>query len=139
MSVVVGYDGSPGSVRALRTACDVASGANDPVVLVYGAAPPGGSVAGTEYRAHLAALRRIGTAELEEGAATVREAGLEPVEEVIDDEPVTALTAAAQRHGARFIVVGSWGESPLRGALLGATPHKLLHTSPVPVICVPVH
>jgi nucleotide-binding universal stress UspA family protein len=36
-----------------------------------------------------------------------------------------------------MIVVGTYGESPLRGAVLGSTPHKLLHLSPVPVLAVP--
>ena len=26
-----------------------------------------------------------------------------------------------------MIVVGSYGESPIKGAILGSTPHKLLH------------
>ena len=43
---------------------------------------------------------------------------------------------AAERHGARFIVVGGYGESPIRGAILGSTPHKLLHLSDVPVVVV---
>ena len=30
------------------------------------------------------------------------------------------------KHDAR-LVVGTYGESPLRGAMLGSTPHKLLH------------
>jgi nucleotide-binding universal stress UspA family protein len=34
-------------------------------------------------------------------------------------------------------VVGTYGESPLKGAILGSTPHKLLHMSPVPVVVVP--
>jgi len=34
-------------------------------------------------------------------------------------------------------VVGTYGESPLRGAMLGSTPHKLLHWSSRPVLCVP--
>jgi nucleotide-binding universal stress UspA family protein len=35
------------------------------------------------------------------------------------------------------IVVGSYGESPLKGAILGSTPHKLLHISERPVVVVP--
>jgi nucleotide-binding universal stress UspA family protein len=35
------------------------------------------------------------------------------------------------------IVVGTSGESPLRGAILGSVPHKLLHLSERPVLCVP--
>ncbi|EMF52732.1 putative universal stress protein [Streptomyces bottropensis ATCC 25435] len=34
-------------------------------------------------------------------------------------------------------MVGTWGESPMRGALLGSAPHKLLHLSRFPVLCVP--
>jgi nucleotide-binding universal stress UspA family protein len=44
---------------------------------------------------------------------------------------------AASRRRARLIVVGTWGESPMRGALLGSAPHKLLHLSRFPVLCVP--
>jgi nucleotide-binding universal stress UspA family protein len=35
------------------------------------------------------------------------------------------------------IVVGTRGESPIRGALLGSTPHKLLQLSDRPVLVVP--
>lgn len=56
---------------------------------------------------------------------------------MVDDKPAQALLNAAERHDARVIIVGSWGDSPIRGALLGSTPHKLLHLSPVPVLCVP--
>jgi nucleotide-binding universal stress UspA family protein len=38
---------------------------------------------------------------------------------------------------ARVIVVGTRGESPLRGALLGSTPHKLLQLADRPVLVVP--
>jgi nucleotide-binding universal stress UspA family protein len=34
------------------------------------------------------------------------------------------------------IVVGSTAESPLKGALVGSTPHKLIQLSPVPVLVV---
>ena len=43
----------------------------------------------------------------------------------------------ADARDARFIVVGTWGESPIRGAILGSTPHKLLHLSHRPVVVVP--
>lgn len=40
MSVVLGYDESPGAARALRVAIDVAAAFDERLVLVYGAAPP---------------------------------------------------------------------------------------------------
>jgi nucleotide-binding universal stress UspA family protein len=45
--------------------------------------------------------------------------------------------ALADCHSARMIVVGSYRERPLKGAILGSTPHKLLHTAGRPVLVVP--
>ncbi|MEU1485137.1 universal stress protein [Streptomyces sp. NPDC005752] len=135
MSVVLGYDESPGAARALRTAIEVAAAYGEPLVLVYGAAPPGPT--GEEYRAHYDAIREAGRAGLEHAVAAAEEAGVPTTVEVIDMSPAQALIEAASRHGARVIVVGTWGESPIRGALLGSVPHKLLHLSTVPVLCVP--
>ena len=54
MTVVLGYDESPGAEEALRVAIDVAKRFGEPLRLVYGAAPPGGL--GEEFKAHRAAL-----------------------------------------------------------------------------------
>jgi len=35
------------------------------------------------------------------------------------------------------IVVGTYGESPMKGAILGSTAHRLLQLSDRPVLCVP--
>lgn len=135
MSVVLGYDESPGAARALRIAVEVAAAFDEELVLVYGAAAPG--PLGEEYRSHYEAIRQIGRSGLEHAVTEADRAGVPTVVEVLDDKPAQALIDAATRHSARVIVVGSWGESPMRGALLGSTPHKLLHMSTVPVLCVP--
>ncbi|MEV6172541.1 universal stress protein [Streptomyces sp. NPDC051954] len=135
MSVVLGYDESPGAARALRIAVEVAAAFDERLVLVYGAAAPGPS--GEEYGSHYDAIREVGRAGLEHAVVEADRAGVQTVVEVIDAKPAQALIDAATRHSARVIVVGSWGESPIRGALLGSTPHKLLHMSSVPVLCVP--
>jgi nucleotide-binding universal stress UspA family protein len=56
---------------------------------------------------------------------------------MVDARPAEALLSVADACDARVIVVGTWGESPLKGAMLGSTPHKLLHLSSRPVLCVP--
>lgn len=135
MPVVLGYDESPGAVRALHVAIEVSAAFGEPLVLVYGAAAPGS--VGEEYAAHRDALHEAGRAALGHAVEAADEAGVRTTVEIIDAKPAQALINAAARHAARCIVVGSWGESPLRGALLGSTPHKLLHLSPTPVLCVP--
>jgi nucleotide-binding universal stress UspA family protein len=52
--------------------------------------------------------------------------------------PAIRLAAMADEKGAGVIVVGSRGESSLRGMLLGSVAHKLLHVADVPVLVVPV-
>ena len=49
-----------------------------------------------------------------------------------------ALDAAiALAKDARMVVVASRGEGPIRGALLGSTAYRLVHTSEKPVLVVP--
>ena len=137
MSVVLGYDESPGAARALRAAIDVAVAFDEPLVLVYGISPPGG--VGEEYASHREALRLVGRTALEAAVETAHEAGVSTTLEVVDAKPAEALIHIAERYDGRVIVVGTWGESPLKGAMLGSTPHKLLHLSTRPVHCVPSH
>lgn len=135
MSVVLGYDESPGATRALSAAIEVAAAFGEPLVLVYGAGAPGG--VGEEYKSHAEALQEIGRKALAHAVEAADEAGVPSTVEIIDAKPAQALLLSAEKHNARVIVVGNWGESPIKGAMLGSTPHKLLHLSTRPVLCVP--
>ncbi len=135
MSIVLGYDESPGARHALTVALDVARRYGEPLVLVYGSAPPGG--VGEESRSHQEALAETGRTVLGHALTMAEAAGVEAVVEQVNAKPVDALLGVADRHDATVIVVGTWGETPLRGAILGSTSHKLLHLSKRPVLCVP--
>ncbi|MFY0406956.1 universal stress protein [Solicola sp. PLA-1-18] len=135
MSIVLGYDESPGASRALVTAIDLARTFAEPLVLVYGVNPPG--YTGEEFDSHQAALTEIGRRAVDHAVVDAEKAGVETVVELVDAKPVQALIDAADQHDARMIVVGTWGESPIRGAMLGSVPHKLLHLTDRPVLCVP--
>lgn len=138
MTVVLGYDESPGAARALSAAIEVASAFGESLVLVYGVAPPG-AVVGEEYASHRDAVTALGRDALDHAADAATEAGVPTTIELLNQKPAQAILAAADKYDARVIVVGSWGESPLRGAMLGSTPHKLLHLSRRPVLCVPAY
>ncbi|MCY7395244.1 MAG: universal stress protein [Nocardioides sp.] len=135
MSIVLGYDESPGARAALAVAIDVARRYAAPLVVVYATAPPGGL--GEEARSHQAALEEIGRPLVAHAVEQAEQAGVESVVELVGAKPVDALLEVADAHDATVIVVGTWGESPIRGAIVGATPHKLLHLSRRPVLCVP--
>jgi nucleotide-binding universal stress UspA family protein len=134
--LVVGYDGSDGADSALGVALELGRGLGEPLLIAFAAQPPGRSV-GDEYRAHLATLSERGRELTESAVARAVQAGVTAEAVVADRKVVDLLLDLADEHGARMIVVGTYGESPLRGAVLGSTPHKLLHLSRVPVLAVP--
>jgi nucleotide-binding universal stress UspA family protein len=133
-SIVVGFDGSAGSRAALDTGVELAGRFGDPLLIVFGAGPPGG--VGDEARAHRAAIEERGEQVTAEAVERARDGGVE-VELVISHErPSEALRTVAAEREARFIVVGSRGEGPFRRAFTGSVPHKLLETAAVPGVVV---
>jgi nucleotide-binding universal stress UspA family protein len=55
---------------------------------------------------------------------------------VVEKGPAEALAELAGERNADMIVVGSHGERPIAAAILGSTPHRLLHLSSRPVLVV---
>src|SRR6478735_3613338 len=85
VSIVLGYDETPGAKRALGYAIDLARLLGDTLVLVYGAEPPGRM--GEEFTAHLAALAERGKAALEHAVQQAAAAGVATVVELVDEKP----------------------------------------------------
>jgi nucleotide-binding universal stress UspA family protein len=133
--VVVGYDGSSGANAALTTAIDLGQRLQAELVIAYGYeySRMGGEVADLA-----AALRETGERVTAEGAERARSAGVDARVEVREGDPAKVLAALGSELGATAVVVGTRGERPLVGAILGSLCHKLLHVSDVPVLVVPV-
>jgi nucleotide-binding universal stress UspA family protein len=133
--LIVGYDDSAGARAALEAAIELARGLGDRVVIAFGYEPPGGM--GEEITAARAAVREVGERFVTHALARASAAGVDAELALVDARPVDALLELAAERDARMIVVGSYGESPIRGAILGATPHRLLHLADRPVLAVP--
>ena len=133
--IILGYDHSDGARNALRTAIGLAKQYSDRLVIAYGYGAS--SRVGEELSAHNEALADLGREATDEGLSAAQEAGVEAEVALVAESPSGALVELAEQRDARFIVVGSYGESPLRSAILGSTPHKLLHLSDRPVVVVP--
>jgi nucleotide-binding universal stress UspA family protein len=131
--LVVGYDGTPGARAAAAEALQLAKGLDARVVFAfaYWTNPAGGDVADM-----LAALRDLGEGHLAEARRQAEQAGVASRGELINGRPSDGLVEIADQVDARMIVVGSYGEKPLKGALIGSTAHKLLHLSERPVLVV---
>ena len=134
-AIVLGYDASPGAEQALEMAIEMAQQFGDRLVIGFGAAPPGPPT--EDVAEHRRALEEIGERATAGALTRAREAGVDAHVELLPSRPHVALTDLADRESARMIVVGSYGESPIKGAVLGSTPHKLLYWAERPVLVVP--
>lgn len=133
-TIVCGYDSSDACREALRQAVEVSKASGDELVVVFGFPV---SRLGGEVPDYAKALHER-AAEVEKHARDQAAAlGAEIEVELLEEEPAKALVEVADRRDARMIVVGSQGESTLKGVLIGSTPHKLLQISERPVLCVP--
>ncbi|MBI4261754.1 MAG: universal stress protein [Actinobacteria bacterium] len=144
--IVVGIDGSEGSLEAVRWTADLASGLGAEVVAVHAfelpspvqAVYPTSLYAGErwepavrEYRTEVEDLVRT------EWAAPLAHAGVSHRTLVVEGPTPTALLQVARREHADMIVVGTRGRGGFAELLLGSVSHALAHHSPVPVTIVP--
>jgi nucleotide-binding universal stress UspA family protein len=134
-SIVVGYDGSACGEAALAAALAIAPPLGDEVTVVFGYAPPG--IWGGEIADHEEAIEELGEKVLGKARQQAAERGAEISEELVPKRGVEALIEVADAREARMIVVGSFGESALKGIILGSTTNKLLHLTDRPVLVVP--
>jgi nucleotide-binding universal stress UspA family protein len=133
--IVVGYDGSACGDAALDSALELAGELGDSVTAVFGYAPPG--LWGGEIAEHEEAIEELGEKVLAGAMARAAERGVEIEAQLVARRAAEALIEAAEQRDARMIVVGSFGDPPLKGVILGSTPNKLLHLSERPVLVVP--
>ncbi|HKZ12562.1 MAG TPA: universal stress protein [Solirubrobacterales bacterium] len=134
-SIVVGYDGSACGEAALDAALRLAPPLGDEVTVVFGYAPPG--IWGGEIADHEEAIEELGETVLGKARRQASDRGVEIDEELVPKRGLEALIDVADDRQARMIVVGSFGESALKGIILGSTTNKLLHLTDRPVLVVP--
>jgi nucleotide-binding universal stress UspA family protein len=137
--IVVGVDGSAGSLAALRWAVDEAARRGDGVEAVHAWHEPYLVAAGGYALPVMAVDDLRATAEgTLEGA--VRDATAEhpdvPVERlVVEGRAATVLLDVAT--GADLLVVGSRGHGGFAGLLLGSVSQQCAHHAPCPLVIVP--
>jgi nucleotide-binding universal stress UspA family protein len=134
-AIVVGYDGSACGEAALDAALTLGPPLGDEITVVFGYAPPG--IWGGEIADHEEAIEELGERVLGGARRQAAERGVKVAEELVPKRGVEALIEVADAREARMIVVGSFGESALKGIILGSTTNKLLHLTDRPVLVVP--
>lgn len=134
--IVVGVDGSAGSVRALQHAVDLARALSADVDVIHTWQVAYGAT-------ELSMMPAVPVTEIPEGAEQVLARVIDSVDAhgvrvdpiVSEGDPASTLLDAAE--GADMLVVGSRGRGGFVGLLLGSVSHKVIHHAPCPVLVVP--
>jgi len=132
--MVLGYDGRESSRHAARWAARELA-PDGTLVIVHACRPLHAPV---DPLGRASEREEIGRAMIDElimdGGQEINEISV--VTEVLDEDPVSAVIGAAERHGAKAIVLGHERHSRVHRAL-GVLTSELLSRSPVPVVSVP--
>jgi nucleotide-binding universal stress UspA family protein len=138
-TIVVGVDGSPGSIAALRVALAEAQ-ARDCSLKVVSA----WHVPAAAYQSGWVPLP-IDKQDYERIATAMLDKSLAAVAAELDGVPITPLAREGQpaevlveeAEGAELLVVGSRGLGGFRGLLLGSVSQQCAHHAHCPVLIVP--
>jgi nucleotide-binding universal stress UspA family protein len=134
--IVVGVDGSPGSLAALRVATDEARLHNAPlrVVMAWQLTWPEMAIETPRLYEQSQARAR---AQLDAALAVLagNDAEVQITAELVSGHPVTVLVEATR--DATMLVVGTRGTSGVAGAFVGSVAHAVIHRAHCPVLVVP--
>jgi len=139
--VITGVSGSPGSVRALRFAAEVAAERGVPLVPVLAWTPPGGDLADRRFPSpYLRQVWREAAAK-ELNEALERAFGVEPADVLVKPAvvrgPAGPVLVAAACEPGDLLVVGAGQRGPVQRWLGGRVARFCMARADCPVIAVP--
>lgn len=133
--LVLGYDESPSANAALTATVELAAELKTSVVVVFGyyISPLGGPGGGPLREA----LERMGEHALQRALTELTTAGITAESRLLGQRPADAILEVANDVGARMIIVGTVGENPITGAILGSVVLRLVQRSTLPLLVIP--
>lgn len=140
--IVVGTDGSPPSLRAVRRAAEVAGDSSAPLVVVCAYNPsPESEVEKAQDELKEEAFQVVGSAPAEdtlrEATDVARTAGATEIDTVaMQGAPVNSLLETAEQRSADLLVVGSRGLNSVKGRILGSVPSDVSRRADCDVLVV---
>jgi len=138
-TMVLGYDDSPSANAALAEVIRRAPLLDAEVCVVFGyhMSVLGGAAVEGESRDFRTQLETLGSRAVARAVADLEAAGITVTSRIQEGRPADVLMAVAEEIGAGTIVVGTVGENPISGAILGSVVLKLVQRSSVPLLIVP--
>jgi len=138
-NIVLAYDGSRNSRKALDVAIDIARR--------YGASLHIVEVVDTSIFARIGldspipqdlvdSMNNKARSDVEEARAIAEKGGIKAKGIVLEGDPATAILKYAEDIGADLIVSGSRGLSKIKKLLLGSVSSRIVHEARIPVLVV---
>jgi nucleotide-binding universal stress UspA family protein len=132
-NILIGYDGSKGSQRALQVGLAIARGMHARVELLAVASLPEPAMLVGSH-AILDGARKRYTNELEQIAKAARETGIEIETEIQAGQPAAQLIKQAEENNIDLIVLGRRGTSRLSQLIMGSVSERVLRYASCPVL-----
>lgn len=133
--VLVGVDGSPDALRAMRVAGEIAKGLGTKLIVLHAVGltevVDGKHVVAEEHRDGIADQFSRWCESLE----PIGKLDWEP--QLRHGAPVDTILRVIQEAGASLVVIGRQGAGKRPELLLGSTAHQVAENSPCPVLVVP--
>jgi len=135
--ILLAYDGTPPSERALFVAGHLARVEEGEVILLHVYVPPERYATVDGYEDLLESMERVARRMVEDAARQIKELGVPARGEVVSGEPVAEILTRARQWPADVIVMGARGLTQVRELLLGSVSAQVLRAAEVPVLVVP--
>lgn len=134
--ILLAYDGSAHSQRAVAVAQDITLKYGAEIRIVYAFHPISKIIGSPTLEDLMQRETAQGNEIAEEAAKPLRKAGLDPHIEVLEGPPADAILRVAQVRDVDLIVMGSRGLGDARALFLGSVSHKVLQSASCPVLIV---
>jgi nucleotide-binding universal stress UspA family protein len=134
-SIVVGYDGSEQSKRALAKAAELAGKFGASVTVVNAGVVHGGPAVHGALPVDPDELAEVQT-ELAEARSILQGQGITAKLVEGRGDPAEAIVETAKDSGADLVVVGTRGQNPVARLVLGSVSTRVAHEAPCDVLVV---
>ena len=134
--ILVAYDGSEHSERALRKAIEIArcTQAKMQILYAYDNIPPYLGEPNLQHWIDRAVDKARNA--IEPAMQQLNASGLEFTTNILEGPPAEAIVRVAEAEGYDLIVMGSRGLGMMQGILLGSVSYRVLHHAASPVLIV---
>ncbi len=134
--ILVPFDGSPHSRRALETAAELAQRIGSAVHVVYAYDRLPAYLGEPNMRDLLNRVLTEARHVVEPAVARLQNKGVPVTSDVLEGPPAEAILRVAEAERFDLIVMGSRGLGRLEGLLLGSVSDRVLHHAKVPVLII---